>query len=332
MDPAGRHRALAGGRVTRAWLVLAALVAACASAPRDGGTVRLALNWFPESEHGGYFAADALGLFAARGVTVDIRPGGPGVPVVPRVASGEVDFGVVNADDVVAARAAGVPVVALLAPIHRSPWCVMVHAESGIERLADLRDVTLAMQAGTPYLAWLEAHAELPNVQVVPYTGSVAPFLASPRTAQQAYVFSEPIVAAAQGARVRCLSIAEIGFDPYASVLVTRDALVRERPDLVRAVTAASAEGWTRYVADPGPAHARILERNPEIGRAALDAGAAALRPLVLDQAARRDGVGSMTRERWVRLVQQMREVDVIPGLVAPEALHTAAFVPGPAP
>src|SRR5262249_49023734 len=163
-----------------------------------------ALNWFPESEHGGYFAASVHGLFAERGVSVDIRPGGPGVPVVPRVASREVDFGVVNADDVVAARAAGVPVVALLAPIHRSPWCVMVHEGSGITRLADLRDLTLAMQAGTPYVGWLEHTVRLEGVQIVPYTGSVAPFLANPRYAQQAYVFSEPIIARAKGGDPRC--------------------------------------------------------------------------------------------------------------------------------
>src|SRR5262249_15213758 len=146
-----------------------------------------------------YFDAEAEGFFRAAGLAVDIVPGGPGVPVVPRVASREVDLGVVNADDVVAGRAAGVPVVALLAPIHRSPWCVMVHASAGITRLADLRDVTLAMRAGTPYLAWLERHAPLTDVKVVPYSGSVAEFLVDPRRAQQAYLFSEPILAVAKG-------------------------------------------------------------------------------------------------------------------------------------
>jgi len=53
------------------------------------------------------------------------------------------DFGVVNADDVVGARAAGVPVVALMAPIHQSPLCVMVHAESSMQRLADCATWTL---------------------------------------------------------------------------------------------------------------------------------------------------------------------------------------------
>lgn len=312
-------------------LTLVCLVG-CGGSPPNPRVVRIALNWFPESEHGGYFAAAVHGFFAERGLTVEIRPGGPGVPVLPRVASREVDFGVVNADDVVAARAAGVPVVALLAPIHRSPWCVMVHASTGITRLADLHDLVLAMQAGTPYLAWLERHAALPNVQVIPYAGSVAPFLANERYAQQAYVFSEPVIAAMKGADPRCLPIAETGFDPYASVLVTSEALAREQPDVVRDATDAAARGWARYLRETGPTHDDILGVNPEIGREALDRGAEALRPLVADDDARRDGVGSMRPERWAALVEQMRAIGAIEAPLDPMALYDASGVPHVAP
>jgi len=303
-------------------LVVAAVWLAACGQSSSPDAVRIALNWFPEPEHGGYFAADGDGL------SVDILSGGPGVPVVPRVASREVDFGVVNADDVVAARAAGVPVVAVLAPIHRSPWCVMVHARSGIERLADLHDVTLAMQAGTPELAWLERTVRLERVRIVPYSGSVAAFLASDRYAQQAYVFSEPIIARTKGADPRCLSIAETGFDPYASVLVTSEALLREHPERVRAVAAASAAGWRRYVDEPDATNALILVHNPEIGRAVLAEGAAALRPLVLDDAAQRSGVGSMDPARWATLVRQMREIGAIEGPLDPATVYELGFVP----
>jgi NitT/TauT family transport system substrate-binding protein len=304
----------------KATIPMLLLACAVACGRNDGArTTRLALNWFPEVEHGGFFAALVHGLYGERGRTVEILPGGPGVPVVPRVASGEVGFGVVNADDVVAARAAGVPVVALLAPIHRSPWCVMVHAESGIERIADLHDVTLAMRAGTPYLGWIERSVRLRErrIEVVPYGGSVAPFLSDPRYAQQAYVFSEPIIARARGADLRCLPIAETGFDPYASVLVTSTALAASDPALVRDVTRASARGWARYADEPGPTNAHILAANPELGREVLDQGAQALRPLVLDDAAHRHGVGSMSPERWATLVRQMGELDAGDGSVA---------------
>ena len=257
-------------------------------------------------------------------------PGGPGVPVVPRVASGEIAFGVVNADDVVAARAAGVDIVATLAPIQRSPWCVMVRADAGIASLDHLRGFTLAMQAGTSYVAWLEHTGRLRDVRIVPYGGSIAPFLATPRYAQQAYAFSEPVLAAAHGVDVRCLAIADTGFDPYASVLITSRATFAQRPQLVAAVTRAAARGWQRYLVDATATHAEILARNPEIGHDALERGARALAPLVLDEVARRDGLGSMRRSRWATLVEQMRTVGAIDRPVDPVTLFDAGFLPAP--
>ena len=81
-------------------------------------TAKLALNWYPEVEHGGFLAADTLGLFNAQNTSVEIIPGGPGAPqlVITELAAGRIQFAVSDADNVVKARAAGVPVVALLAP------------------------------------------------------------------------------------------------------------------------------------------------------------------------------------------------------------------------
>jgi ABC-type nitrate/sulfonate/bicarbonate transport system substrate-binding protein len=39
-----------------------------------GETVELALNWFPEAEHGGYFAAVVHGFYKEAGISVKILP------------------------------------------------------------------------------------------------------------------------------------------------------------------------------------------------------------------------------------------------------------------
>ncbi|HLK10213.1 MAG TPA: ABC transporter substrate-binding protein [Candidatus Binatia bacterium] len=308
--------------------VLAVLLLGCGGGAPRGAAVRIVLNWFPEHEHGGYLAAVAEGLYREAGVDVQILPGGPGAAVVPRVASGEVDFGVGNADDVVQGRAAGAPVVALMAPIQHSPFCVMVHARSGIARLTELRDLTLAMTPGTPYLAWLEHVAPLSGVRIVPYGGSVAEFLVAERYAQQAYLFSEPVLAADRGGDPRCLPLSAVGFDPYTSVLIASERLVREQPALVRAVVAASVRGWARYLENPAPVNAYILRLNPEVGPRTLAEGEKLLAPLVLDDVARREGIGAMTRERWATLAEQMRTIGSIEAPVAPEGLFDARFLP----
>lgn len=40
--------------------------------------VKLALNWYPEVEHGGFIAAETLGLYDAEKLDVELVPGGPG--------------------------------------------------------------------------------------------------------------------------------------------------------------------------------------------------------------------------------------------------------------
>ena len=72
-----------------------------------------------------------------------------------------------------------------------------------------------------------------------------------PRFAQQAYVFSEPFVAEQSGVKVRSLLVSDLGFNPYASLLIANGDLLKSKPDVARRMTAASLRGWgeRRHVA-----------------------------------------------------------------------------------
>ncbi len=66
--------------------------------------VELALNWFPEAEHGGYFAALVKGYYRDAGLDVKILPGAASSAVLQRVARNQVAFGVENADRILLGR------------------------------------------------------------------------------------------------------------------------------------------------------------------------------------------------------------------------------------
>ena len=66
------------GPLQSALLALCLAVAACdRDAPESGAgegvPVRLALNWFPEAEHGGYYAALVHGLYDRAGIRMELR-------------------------------------------------------------------------------------------------------------------------------------------------------------------------------------------------------------------------------------------------------------------
>ncbi len=289
----------------RRTLLALPLLAACPGGQVDDSAVQLALDWYPEPEHGGFFAAEPD--YAAADLRVDILSGRPDAPVIPQVAAGRCTFGIADAATVLAARAEQVPIVAIFAALQRNPRCILVRAD-GPRTLAELRDRTLAMNVREPFSQFLQRELGLPGVAVVPYTGSVAPFLADPTLAQQAYVFSEPVVVAAQGVAARCLMVADLGFDPYAGVVIAHERTVADRPELARRFVGAATRGWERYLQDPAAANARIHRENPEMALTTLAASAAAVAPLVAVAGGR---PGAMTLARWQTLHAQLVELGV---------------------
>jgi NitT/TauT family transport system substrate-binding protein len=79
-------------KVSRTWLVVATIVtlvlSACTPSGDDGGdggageeldAVRLQLQWVPQAQFGGYFAAQELGYYEEEGLDVELVDGGPDV-------------------------------------------------------------------------------------------------------------------------------------------------------------------------------------------------------------------------------------------------------------
>ena len=61
------------------------MLAACGKAP---GKIRLALNWKPDPQFGGFYAAP----YQAHGLDVDILPGGAGTPTIQMVGAGSAEL------------------------------------------------------------------------------------------------------------------------------------------------------------------------------------------------------------------------------------------------
>ncbi len=294
--------------------------------------VTLALNWYPEAEHGGFYAALVHDYFKDEGLNVTIRPGGPGVPVIADVASGKIEFGVDNADKLLLLRAQQADVVVVMSPIQNSPRCIMVHKKSGPTRLEDLaktKPFTLAMNQGQPFAQFLMKKLNLEDIRVVPFPSGIAQFLDDPNFGQQAYSFSEPFLAEEKGSDPLCLMLSDIGFNTYTSVLLTRRELVDQQPELVAKMTRASIRGWKKYLAEPDEANKQIHDQNSQMGMTILAFGAKALRASCLPEGFDESRLGEMTAERWQTLVSQMTEIGSIkPDSVKAEEAFTLQFVP----
>lgn len=298
------------------WLVLV-LVTACSGKSGDPATeeakgateVRVALNWFPEPEFGGFYEGVLGGHYASVGLDVEIVPGGPSAPTLELLGSGRAQVAITAADDLLLKRAKGVRAVAAWPAFQLNPLGLMVHESSGIASFDAIAEVTgrqVAIEVGGPFQTFLWKRFDWTDrVRAIPYGGSVGPFLADTGFIQQAYVTSEPCVARSKGADVRFLRASDAGWNHYGSLVAFADPPPSWAGDFIRATQAA----WEAYLADPTRANREIARLNDQLTPELLSCVTSAQTPFVVGT----DGVGAMTEERWSETVSALIEVDLLP-------------------
>ncbi|BAN04551.1 ABC transporter substrate-binding protein [Ilumatobacter coccineus] len=121
----------------------ALLVTACgddggsSEAASDTRDVTLVLDWTPNTNHGGIYAADAAGFYDEVGIDLEIiQPGQTGA--LQAVATGNAEFGISVQESLVPAQTQGVPVVSVAAIVQHNTSSLLALAESGIDGPGDL--------------------------------------------------------------------------------------------------------------------------------------------------------------------------------------------------
>jgi NitT/TauT family transport system substrate-binding protein len=277
--------------------------------------VKLQLNWKPEPQFGGFYAAEQVGAYRRHGLAVEIVPGGVGTPTVQMVGAGKVDFAVVSADELIIARSIGNDVVAIFAVYQTCPQGLMTHASRNFTQIGDIFQAagTLALQRGLPYAQFLEKRYGFGKLQIVPSPGGdITAFLADPTFAQQCFVTSEPIAARRAGTDPQTFLVADAGYNPYTTIVVTRGPYLRENKEVARSLARAVQEGWRAYLDDSAATNTRMQQLNPGMDARTFTQSAAAQRSLIETEQTRKAGLGSMTAERWETLCRQLVDLKVI--------------------
>lgn len=288
-----RRSFLAGGA--------AAVLAACGPSPQK---IRLALNWKPDPQFGGFYAAP----YGQHGLDVEILPGGAGTPTIQMIGAGSAEFGVVSADELVVARSHGNDVVALFAVFQNNPQGIMVHASRKLKDLGDVfKSGTVALQKGLPYARLLEKKYGFDKAKIVPSPGGdISAFLSDNNFAQQCFIMSEPLTARHKGADVQVFPVSDVGYNPYTTVLAIAGDALRKDPARASAMVAAVREGWRTYLDDPKPTNQRMNQLNPSMA-AGVFAEVAEAQESLIETAS--GTLGNMTSERWATLIMQLKDL-----------------------
>ena len=291
--------------------------------------VRMQLDWYPQPEHGGFFAAQMLGYYKDEGLDVTLLPLPQYGSAAQLVATGKADLGLGSSDQVLEWNSNGLPLIAVAATMQHDPQAVMVHKDSPIRGFADLENYTIAAQTGATWLKYITRHYGLKNVRQVPSTLSIANFLADPNYVQQIFITSEPFFAQQAGAPVRTLLISSSGYDPYRVQFTTHDFAARH-PDVVARFVRASIRGWQDYLRNPEPVDALLLKLNPALNPAQEAYSAQALRDggFVTGSDASGAQTGRMTADRWNAANEQLKSLGIVQTSFDPSVAYSLKFVP----
>ena len=125
-------------------MLLALAAAGCGekkeqTAPGRAEQLQLMLDFLPNADHAGIYAAQANGRFKAVGLDVKIRtPTDPAAPL-KQVAAGRADLAISYEPEVLRARDRGLKVVSVGALVQRPLTSIIALPAAGVHRPADLR-------------------------------------------------------------------------------------------------------------------------------------------------------------------------------------------------
>lgn len=238
-------------------LLFALLLSACArEEPATLTKIRLPMGFVPDPQYAPFYVAVDKGYFADEGIEVEFDYSFE-TDGVSLVGANELQFAIVSGEQVVLARAQGLPLVYVLEWFQRYPIAVISKASAGIKEPADLagREVGLPGFFGASYVGYaglLAANGLSQSDVIASEIGfnQIESLLAGQAEAVVGYANNEPVQLAARGEDINVLYVADY-VDMVANGVVTNEATIADNPDLVDGFVRATLRGLADTLADP---------------------------------------------------------------------------------
>ncbi len=277
----------------------AAFIAATSTASAAPTHITFVTDWKAQAEHGGFYEAVALGLYAKAGLDVKILEGGPSVNVPQLLAGGAADFGMgSNGFIPLNMVREGVPVRAVMAVFQKDPQVLITHPRPDVKSLADMKGkpIMIADASTVAFWPWLKAKYGYSDSQIRKYTFNLAPFLIDPKAIQEGYLTSEPYtIEKESGFKPQVFLLADNGYPGYANMVLVPQKWIDTNPKTVQAFVNATVEGWVAYLdRDPRPGNTLIKRDNPEMTDELIAQAIQKMKAYGLA-----DNLGTMTDARW---------------------------------
>lgn len=236
------------------------LLAACGPKTPGMTRIRLPLGYIPNVQFTPLYVAVERGYFAEAGIEVEFDYSFE-TDATALVGADNLQFAVVSGEQVLLARAQGLPVVYVAAWYQQYPVSVAAKVEQGIATPADLRGKSIGLPGlyGANYIG-LRALLHVGGLTEADVTLDSIGFtqveaLATDRDqAVAVYTANEPVQLRARGYELTELRVADY-VQLASNGLISNEKTIAENPDLVQRIVTVLLRGIADTIADPEAAY-----------------------------------------------------------------------------
>ena len=295
--------------------------------------LELMLDWVPNPDHAGIYAAQERGFFKTVGLDVALRrPPDPSAPI-KQVAAGRVDLAISYEPEVLRARDEGQKVVAVGAVVPEPLTSVISLPPDDVPNASALRGKRIGT-AGIDYQdAFLDAMLRRAGIDPADVKRQNVGFdlqkaLLTKRVDATLGGFEnvEVVELDLKKRNPTHFTVDEAGIPPYNElVLVTSETTLRDKRDEIRSFVGALSRGTRLAQRDPALAAAALVKANPGLDKR-----------LALEGTKRtpfaepgRQPFGYQDPEQWMRFAEFMKTSRIIKGDVNVEEAFTNELLPG---
>jgi putative hydroxymethylpyrimidine transport system substrate-binding protein len=321
-------------------LAASATLAACgdkqdALAPKGTDRLQLLLDYLPNADHAGIYAAQAQGRFRDVGLDVKIRqPSDPSAPI-KQVAAGRVDLAISYEPELLRARDKGLHVVSVAALVRKPLTSVISLPGAKVTRMADLK----GKKVGTAGIDYQSAYLRtiLLNANVNPSSVkqrnvgfNLNPALLSKKVDATLGGFwnYEAIELRQRKKHPRVIRVNQAGVPTYDELVVVANADALDRDSgKIRRFIGALARGTDSLDRDPDKGIQGLLKANPDLDPRLQKASVKATLPLFLPASGR--PYGYQDPREWQRFAAWMRENKLIERIPDATGAFTNKLLPG---
>lgn len=263
------------------------------------------LDWTPNTNHTGIYAAKKLAYFEEEGIDLDIQqPPEGGAEAL--VAAGNADFAVSFQDSIAPAYTSSTPL-----PV-TSIAAIINHNTSGVISLKDKNIATPKGLEGKKYATWglpveqammknvMEtAGGDFSQLELIPsMVTDVVSALQTNIDAVWIFYAWDGIATQLAGLDTNYWNFADINpvFDYYSPTIIANDKLLAEDPEIVKAFLRATTKGYNYAIENPEAAADILLEAAPELDPKLVKASQSWLAKQYIADGTR---WGEISPERW---------------------------------